>query len=184
MIDDPAGILWIATEAGLSRYDAALGQVTNYSVYDGVPKTTFSEATCASMADGSVLFGTFDNVYRIDPDNFDSVVRPGRLTVTGLNVDGVRTPFKEKIVIPNDCSYFRVEFSSLDFSRGVVPGFSYMLEGYDAGWISASGNSATYSHLHPGRYLFKVRETYPEDVKNTVELTVPLIVRPSKLGIT
>lgn len=179
VIDDPAGNLWIATEAGLSRYDAALGQVTNYSVYDGVPKTTFSEATCASMADGSVLFGTFDNVYRIDPDNFDSVVRPGRLTVTGLNVDGVRTPFKEKIVIPNDCSYFRVEFSSLDFSRGVVPGFSYMLEGYDAGWISASGNSATYSHLHPGRYLFKVRETYPEDVKNTVELTVPLIVRPS-----
>lgn len=179
VIDDADGNLWIATEAGLSRYDVALGQVTNYSVYDGVPKTTFSEATCASMADGSLLFGTLDNVYRIEPEAFEPVVRPCRLMVTGLNVDGVRTPFKEKIVIPHDCSYFRVEFSSLDFSRGVVPGFSYMLEGYDAGWISASGNSATYSHLRPGKYTFKVRETYPKDVKNTVELTVPLIVKPS-----
>lgn len=179
VIDDADGNLWIATEAGLSRYDVALGQVTNYSVYDGVPKTTFSEATCASMADGSLLFGTLDNVYRIEPEAFEPVVRPCRLMVTGLNVDGVRTPFKEKIVIPHDCSYFRVEFSSLDFSRGVVPGFSYMLEGYDAGWISASGNSATYSHLRPGKYTFKVRETYPKDVKNTVELTVPLLVKPS-----
>lgn len=179
VIDDADGNLWIATEAGLSRYDVALGQVTNYSVYDGVPKTTFSEATCASMADGSLLFGTLDNVYRIEPEAFEPVARPCRLMVTGLNVDGVRTPFKEKIVIPHDCSYFRVEFSSLDFSRGVVPGFSYMLEGYDAGWISASGNSATYSHLRPGKYTFKVRETYPKDVKNTVELTVPLLVKPS-----
>ena len=179
VIDDADGNLWIATEAGLSRYDVALGQVTNYSVYDGVPKTTFSEATCASMADGSLLFGTLDNVYRIEPVAFEPVARPCRLMVTGLNVDGVRTPFKEKIVIPHDCSYFRVEFSSLDFSRGVVPGFSYMLEGYDAGWISASGNSATYSHLRPGKYTFKVRETYPKDVKNTVELTVPLLVKPS-----
>ncbi len=179
VMDDADGNLWIATEAGLSRYDVALGQVTNYSVYDGVPKTTFSEATCASMADGSLLFGTLDNVYRIEPEAFEPVVRPCRLMVTGLNVDGVRTPFKEKIVIPHDCSYFRVEFSSLDFSRGVVPGFSYMLEGYDAGWISASGNSATYSHLRPGKYTFKVRETYPKDVKNTVELTVPLLVKPS-----
>lgn len=179
VIDDADGNLWIATEAGLSRYDVALGQVTNYSVYDGVPKTTFSEATCASMADGSLLFGTLDNVYRIEPEAFEPVVRPCRLMVTGLNVDGVRTPFKEKIVIPHDCSYFRVEFSSLDFSRGVVPGFSYMLDGYDAGWISASGNSATYSHLRPGKYTFKVRETYPKDVKNTVELTVPLLVKPS-----
>ena len=179
VIDDADGNLWIATEAGLSRYDVALGQVTNYSVYDGVPKTTFSEATCASMADGSLLFGTLDNVYRIEPVAFEPVARPCRLMVTGLNVDGVRTPFKEKIVIPHDCSYFRVEFSSLDFSRGVVPGLSYMLEGYDAGWISASGNSATYSHLRPGKYTFKVRETYPKDVKNTVELTVPLLVKPS-----
>ena len=179
VIDDAEGNLWIATEAGLSRYDASLGQVTNYSVYDGVPKTTFSEATSASMADGSLLFGTLDNVYRFDPEELEPSLRPGRLMVTGLNVDGVRTPFKEKIVIPHDCSYFRVEFSSLDFSRGVVPGFSYMLQGYDAGWISASGNSATYSHLHPGKYVFKVRETYPKDVKNTVELEMLLVVRPS-----
>lgn len=179
VIDDADGNLWIATEAGLSRYDAASGAVTNYSVYDGVPKTTFSEATCASMSDGSLLFGTLDNVYRIEPEDFEPASRSVRLTVTGLNVDGARKPFKEQIVIPHDCSYFRVEFSSLDFSKGVVPGFSYMLEGYDAGWISASGNSATYSHLHPGKYLFKVRETYPKDAKSSVVHAVPVIVKPS-----
>ena len=179
VIDDIHGNLWIATEAGLSKYDPRLGHVTNFSRYDGVSKTSFSEATCASLANGSLLFGTLDNILRISPDDFETVSRPGCLQLSGLHIDGVRTPFSDRIVIPHDCSYFRIDFASLDFTTSVTPDFSYMLEGYDDKWISASGNSATYSHLSPGRYLFKVREAYPKDGNTYGEISVPVTVEHS-----
>ncbi|MBQ8421774.1 MAG: response regulator [Bacteroidales bacterium] len=156
-VDDASGAVWVATEAGLSKYEPQTGAVTNYTKYDGVKATAFSEATCASLEDGTLLFGTLDNVYMIGPSDFVPVRHDIRLTVSGLSIDGVRTPFEGDITIPHDYSSFRIDFASLDFSTKGREGFSYMLEGYDKGWIPTAGNnSATYSRIPPGRYVFKV----------------------------
>lgn len=163
-VEDSNGLIWIATEAGLSTYDPKTSSVRNYTMYDGVIPTSYSEATCAVADDGSVLFGTYDNVYRIIPERFSSVMTDRRLTISGLNVDGVRTAFSEEIVIPHDCSFFRIDFASLNFSLRDDRTFSYMLEGYDRKWISGAGiSSATYSGIPPGHYEFKVTDKFPVD---------------------
>ncbi len=177
--EDGDGNIWMATESGLSSYDPARSVVRNYTRYDGVKPTSFSEAACATLDDGSVVFGTYDNVYRVVPGRFGDAARDRRLVLSGLRIDDVRTPFADRIVIPHDCSFFSIDFASLDFSSsGSVP-FSYMLEGYDKKWISGSGsNSATYSRIPPGNYVFKVKETYHGD-DPADEISIKVRVKPS-----
>lgn len=179
-VEDNDGVIWIGTEAGLSAYDPEASAVRNYTRYDGISQTSFSEATCASMDDGSVLFGTYDNVFRIVPERFTDAPSGCRLTFTGLNVDGERTPFHDRITIPHDYSFFRISFASLDFSSSSDQHFSYMLEGYDKKWISGSGSHiATYSRIPPGKYTFKVMETYPETGTSPEMISIELRVKPS-----
>lgn len=179
-VEDKNGLIWVATEAGLSTYDPQTSSVRNYTMYDGVMPTSYSEATCAVAEDGSVLFGTYDNVYRIVPERFASTFMDRRLTISGLSVDGKRTAIAEEIIIPHDCSFFRIDFASLNFSYRNEKTFSYMLEGYDKKWISGAGiSSATYSGIPPGHYEFKVTDAFPgnEDPDNVVSIGVR--VRPS-----
>lgn len=172
-VDDSDGVIWMATEAGLSSYDPSTSAVRNYTRYDGVSPTSFSEAACASLEDGSIVFGTYDNVYRIFPDRFKNIEHESRLVLSGLSIDGVRTPFHDRIVIPHDCSFFSIDFASLDFSSGHSTSFSYILEGYDKKWITGSGvNRATYSRIPPGNYEFKVRETYSEEDEGSISIKV------------
>jgi len=178
-IDDNDGVIWMATESGLSSYDPATSVVRNYTRYDGVRPTSFSEAACTSLDDGSILFGTYDNIYRISPERFKNFSRDVRLVLSGLSIDGVRTPFHDRIVIPHDCSFFSIDFASLDLSSSIGTSFSYMLEGYDKKWISGSGvNRATYSRIPPGKYDFKVRESYGEDNEND-SISIEVQVRTS-----
>lgn len=178
--DDGNGDIWIATESGISRYDKSTGEVTNFSRYDGVKPTFYSEATCASLPDGSVVFGTYDNVYRFCPDDFKSVDNYPSLVVSGLTVDGIRVPFSGKLVVPHDYSMFRIDFSSLDFSEGSDLAISYKLDGYDKDWIPASGsNRVTYSHVHPGYYTFMIRPTYAGDDAQVHTYSIGVRVKPS-----
>ncbi len=179
-VDDVDGVIWIATESGLSSYEPSASSIRNYARYDGVSQTSFSEATCTSMEDGSILFGTYDDIYRIVPERFAGHRRNSRLIISGLSIDGERRPFSDMISIPHDCSYFRIDFASLDFSSNPNVSFSYMLEGYDKKWISGSGsNRATYSRIPPGNYVFKVKETYPEGGGTAGTAEIAVRVEPS-----
>lgn len=160
-VEDNNGNIWISTETGLSTYNPQTKILRNLSRYDGVRPTSYSEATCTKAVDGSLLFGTYDNIYHISPEKFADREKSGNISISGLYVDGVRTPFAGEISIPNNSSYFRIDFSSLDFSVTDKQSFSYMLEGYDKNWISGTDNSATYSGIPPGNYVFKVTDSYP-----------------------
>lgn len=178
-VEAPDGTIWIATESGLSSYDPDSGDVRNYTMYDGVTPTTYSESTCACLDDGSILFGTYDNVYRIVPELFEEVPCDDRLVISGLTVDGKRTPFVDRIVIPHDYSFFRISFASLNFGLKNRAGFSYMLEGYDKKWITGGNNVATYSRIPPGRYRFKVAYAGADHETQGEVLETEVVVRPS-----
>ncbi|MBO5418660.1 MAG: response regulator [Bacteroidales bacterium] len=174
-IEDSTGKIWAATEAGLSSIDPSDRSVVNYSRYDGVASVSFSEAACASLDDGTLLFGTLENVLSFKPESFSPSQKNGRLTVTGLVIDGRRTPFDDRIIIPHDYSFFRIDFASLDYSINEDYSFSYILEGYDKDWISTDGTSnATFSGVPPGNYTFRVSASESGEV-----VSMKVRVRPS-----
>lgn len=157
-VADADSDIWVATERGISRISHITGDIHNYTRYDGITPTTFSEATCTILPDSTLLFGTLNNVYRIDPDAFGYAPEDSRLVVSGVSIDGVRVPVSgEEVTVPYDYSFFRVDFASLNFGLRGQMDFSYRLKGYDKDWISAtSSRSVTYSRIPPGRYVFEV----------------------------
>lgn len=176
---DMQGDIWLATESGISRIGGDSGKIANYTKYDGILSTTFSEATCARLADGGIAFGTLDNIHVIIPSDFTYSPEPARLVLSGIEVDGRRVPMGsegEKIVIPHTYSFFRIDFSSLNYKVQHDMRYSYKLDGYDKDWISAgSGSSVTYSRIPHGRYRFMVRSSSGEGDA----VSVPIRVRPS-----
>ena len=181
-ICDSEGNIWAATETGISKIDPDTKRVINYTKYDGMLSTTFSEATCVGLENGMIAFGTLDNVYRINPSDFTYTPEPKRLAITGFRIDGQRIPFdsRERIMIPHDYSFFRIDYASLNFKIQENLSYSYKLEGYDKDWISnESATSITYSHIPHGRYEFMLKAVSAEGPSDAEIVTVPLRVRPS-----
>ena len=174
------GDIWLATETGISKISHCGNSVTNYTKYDGILSTTFSEATCTRLRDGSLVFGTYNNVYRIDPDDFVYTSEPLMLALSGLSIDGKRVPLAGRVEIPHDYSFFRIDFSSLNYRLQGMVNYSYMLEGYDKNWIAGQANSATYSRIPPGKYTFLVKASSSHGEDADIDLaSVKLMIRPS-----
>lgn len=177
---DEDGDLWLATETGISKVEHGDRSVINYTKYDGLVQTTFSEATCSRLRDGTLVFGTYTNIYRIDPDDFVYQSEPLRLAFSGLSLDGKRTPMGREIEIPHDCSFFRIDFAPLNYKLQGMVNCMYKLEGYDKKWIAAPSNSATYSGIPPGKYVFMVSASSSHGNKaDTETLSIEVRVRPS-----
>ncbi len=174
------GDIWLASETGISRISQADGRITNFSQYDGVVPATFSEAACAVTEDGSLLFGTYNNVYMVDPADFVYKKEPADLTISGVSIDGKRVPVAGEIEIPHDYSFFRIDFSALNYRVQERLSYSYKLEGYDKKWISGQSSSAVYSRIPQGRYVFKVSASPSHGEGDDAEVvSVNVRVRPS-----
>ena len=173
--------IWIATERGLSRINRGSGAIVNYTRYDGITPTTFSEATCTVLEDSTLLFGTLNNVYRLDPRSFRYAPEDSRIVISGVSINGRRVPMAgNRIDIPHDCSFFRIDFASLNFRQRGQMNYSYRLEGYDKDWITGSSDrSVTYSGIPPGRYTFVVSASPSEGTSAPELASIGLRVRPS-----
>ncbi len=179
-VEDRNGNIWLATAEGISIVDGQTLKVTNFTRYDGIIPTTFSEATCAALDDGTILFGSFNGIYRIDPASFNFSPEIARLVISGVIVNGQRVPMTGRIEIPHDYSFFRVEFASLNYMVGSGLNYSYKLEGYDKEWLTSSPtHGVTYSHIPPGKYRFVVSVSPEEGSGASQSVGIDIRIRPS-----
>ena len=178
-VDDDRGDIWLATETGISKVSKADRSVVNYSRYYGVVATTFSEAACSRLEDGTIAFGTLNNVYHIDPDMFTYEPQDKHLVISGFAVDGHRIPLADRMVIPHDYSFFNIDFASLNFKIQGNVRYTYRLKGYNKNWIAADGNtSVSYSRIPAGNYTFMVSASTEDGYSDPQTISVDLRVKP------
>ena len=178
-VDDDRGDIWLATETGISKVSKADRSVVNYSRYYGVVSTTFSEAACSRLEDGTIAFGTLNNVYHIDPDMFTYEPQDKHLVISGFAVDGHRIPLADRLVIPHDYSFFNIDFASLNFKIQGNVRYTYRLKGYNKNWIAADGNtSVSYSRIPAGNYTFMVSASTEDGYSDPQTISVDLRVKP------
>ena len=151
----------------------------NYSRYYGVVSTTFSEATCCRLDDGTIMFGTLNNIYHIDPDRFTYSPEDKHLVISGFTVDGKRLPVGGRIVIPHDYSFFSFDFASLNFKIQSTVRYTYRLKGYNKEWIAANGStSVSYSRIPAGKYTFMVSASTEDGYSDPQTVMVDIRVKP------
>ncbi len=67
----------------------------------------------------------------------------------------------------------------MDYTQPLKNKFAYKLEGFDRDWIySGNRHYASYTHLDPGRYIFKVKGTNNSGIWSAKEQSISLIITP------
>lgn len=182
IVEDDEGMLWLTTNAGITRFNPASKALTNYGRLDGLASLEYSESVGVKRKSGTLVFGNLSGFSEFDPGDvrsnylvsktvitdfllFDESISPVQLydgkVILNQSLDRIG-----EIKLEHDHNSFGFQFSALNFESPEKTRFAYILEGYDDDWkyTSAEVRKATYANLSPGNYKFKVKSSSGDDL--------------------
>jgi signal transduction histidine kinase/DNA-binding response OmpR family regulator len=84
-----------------------------------------------------------------------------------------------EILLNHKQSSFTIEFVALNYIQGSKSQYAYILEGLENEWnLVGHKNSASYSYVKPGKYLFKVKGSNNDGLWNNTPATLKIIILP------
>lgn len=181
---DAQGFLWLSTSNGLSRFDPAKGTFKNYYTYDGLPANHMSGATLFAR-DGTLYLGSSGMITVCRPEMMLMNARIPEVVITDFRifdqqaiVDRVGREIRP-IHLSHRDNMVTFDFTALNFTNAQFNQYAYKLEGFDDQWIyCGTKQSATFTNLDGGRYIFHVKAANNDGVWNEAGASVQLIVHP------
>lgn len=183
--DDDKGHIWISTNKGIAEYDPVSKAVNVYDEADGLQSSMFYRRSSYKKRNGELLFGGINGVTRFHPSK---ILRNPHVTpvyITSMMVsNAVLQPspkghLTENIVVAKEVNlpYFKndftITFSSLNFSQSSKNQYMYKLDGHDEEWQEVgTRNSAYYTNVAPGCYVFRVRASNNDNLWNENEASL------------
>jgi len=190
VLGDALGNVWVSTIKGLSRFDPRTESFRNYDVFDGLQGNDFFPRCSAQTPDGRLLFGGVNGLSAFYPSKLVDNPTPPPVVLTEfelfnkpVKIGGKDSPLRQAIHVASSLtlrygqSVFRFQFAALDFTAPQKNRYAYKLDGFDRDWqyTDATRRFATYTHLDPGDYTFRVKASNNDGVWN--EQGVALHVR-------
>jgi len=195
IVEDKKGNLWLSTDKGLSKLINAINfpakpEFRNYGYEDGLQGNEFCPRSCYKGADGKLYFGGPNGFNVFDPDKiientyippivisgFNIFNKPQLLGERGLNKNLDST---EDIVLSYKQSVFSFEFAALNYTSSFKNQYAYKMEGFDKDWnYIGTKNSASYTNLDPGKYIFRVKGSNNDGVWNEKGVALPIVITP------
>lgn len=197
ILSDEFHNLWLSTNKGLSCFTPPKTKrdkplFRNFTTEDGLANDEFNRYGYTKMADGTLVFGGTHGLTWFSPKEVLNTGKPPQIGITGFSIFNTpvdfRTdslvvnkpfPFARQINLNHEQDMFRIEFASMDFGPSSKKQYSYFLEGYDKKWIpGGTTNSATYTNLSPGEYIFRVKGTNADGIWSTEEAKIVICISP------
>ena len=178
-IEDEAGNLWIATQAGLNRLNPQTGSLIGFP-YDRLGHTLrFNEGAPLHTKNGLICFNSSAGIFYFDPEEISNNNFVPQLLVQGFFIAGERHSLNPKETVhihPSDG--IRLQVAAVDLTAPEQVLYSYKLEGADEDW-NHLGNTAMISipPQRPGRYTLRVRSTNGAGLEVDNELSFNIVVR-------
>ncbi|MDR1585117.1 MAG: response regulator [Prevotellaceae bacterium] len=188
---DEMNNLWISTEEGLNKLFLQTGKITSYNTQDGLISNQFIPNASFRCSSSEMLFGTADGAVLFYPSEIkkSSIKEHYPLIFTELRIFGNRVKPKEKasplssssinetakIVLPHNKNYFSISFTLPCYQFSDKTEYSFYLKDYDLNWNRLStSNTASYSKIQPGKYVFFVRACIDQQLQEErqIEITV------------
>ncbi|MES2627392.1 MAG: two-component regulator propeller domain-containing protein [Bacteroidota bacterium] len=197
--------IWISTSNGICRLvyngEKAPLQVNTYGSDDGIGSMEFLYNSSAKTQSGMFCFGGLKGVTVFNPDEVTARKNTFPVVFTGFSV--FNEPVKlhafanglEKIgddyYLPGDISrmneirlsyresVFSFDFAALDYLFPRRNRFAYCMEGFDRKWnYIGTRNSATYTSLPPGEYVFRVKAANSDGAWSPTEARIRIVITP------
>lgn len=189
ILEDANGNLWISSTAGLVKFNPQTGKKQWFDSQFGLQCLNFIERSCLRAADGEMYFGSTNGFLRFYPDSITWLAPLPRIRLTDFLIfnksklellrKDEANGTKYRVEVPYSWSVIGFEYSILNYLSPIKNQYSYILEGFDSDWSSAShSHSTTYTNLDPGTYTFRVRCASSDENRSDEEITVELIILP------
>ena len=194
ILEDDKENLWISSNKGISCFNKLSGIFKNYGVVDGLQGNEFKEQAFCKISNGAFLFGGNNGFNLFYPDKIRNILFDAPLVLTDLRIgnkqiaissDSIKSPLlnnineTKTITLPYNNSAIEFEFASLNYTSKEKKHYAYMLEGFDNDWNEQSEKrTASFTHLDPGTYTFKVKALDNTGHWSPNILSVNLIITP------
>lgn len=176
--EDKDGILWIASEKEIVRYNPADKLHYTYRRQDGLSGLEFNNSVFVSNDsiiwwpnEGGLIYASLKHID--EKRYFTSNPTITSYFTSDREYDFLYTNLSEGIVLPPSDNNILFKFSNMDYTLPYVNVYEYKLEGYDKEWQQQTGiNEAMYKNLPSGDYVFKLRMPGTEVVARSVNIHV------------
>ncbi len=193
ILSDKTGNLWISTNNGLSKYNPLDNTFQNYTMDDGLQSNQFYWNAYYKGKNSKMYFGGINGLNIFYPDsifiernfpkvyitNFQLFNQTVKVTNDKNSILKQSILFTPHITLKRNDYPFTIEFAALVYRSQNKLRYAYQLENFDKTWIytDASRRYATYSHLRPGNYTFKVKTTNVDGVwnENITQLKITIL---------
>ena len=184
--------LWMSTVNGLIMFDPAKDEVRNYHRHNGIDIREFTLHSGIALPDGSLCFAgsngfvTF-HVEAMDKNNNIPPVVLEQLSVNNHPVKvGDESAILDKVLdgmetirLDYNENNFSITYQALNYIYATQNQYAYKLEGYDTDWnYVGERNSAFYTNLSPGKYIFHIKASNNDGVWNEEGRSLAIIVQP------
>lgn len=187
ILEDDGNNLWLSTNNGLCRFNAANGQTKNYTEREGLQSNEFNGgAYFRSPRSGEMFFGGINGFNAFFPERIKDNSYEPPIVITAFRKFNRRVNLGrpitevEEITLSYRDYVFSFEFAALDYT---VPGknkYMYKMEGLDEDWIptAAWNRIATYTTLQPGTYRFRVKGSNNDGIWNETGASIKVNITP------
>ena len=190
IVEDNQGMLWIATDNGLSVFNPKTETFTSFYKNDGLLSAQFYFNGAIRNAKGEIFLGTDGGMMAVMGVN-PSAYYVGKLRFTELLVDN-QPVFAGSDYLDDDISIakemsihesdksFTINFSALNYGSETQGVYLYRMKGYENEWVQLKPgqHSVRYSTLPAGKYEFEVKYTPSIDSDNEQVISIAVKVTP------
>jgi signal transduction histidine kinase/CheY-like chemotaxis protein/ligand-binding sensor domain-containing protein len=195
ILEDDKGHLWLSTNNGLSMFDPATKVFKNFTTENGLQADAFKQGSALKSRTGALYFGGVNGFNSFFPEQIIESPYNPPLVLTKFEIfnkeigvakdDKDNSPLKEdisetkSITLSHSQSVLSFEYASLDFASPGKKKYAYILENFDKGWNYVEDkNTAVYTNIPPGDYIFKVRSQNGEGKWSPNVLNLKVTVVP------
>jgi PAS domain S-box-containing protein len=195
ILEDSLGHLWMSTNNGISRFDPKTETFKNYDVKDGLQSNEFNARGFYKSQDGEMFFGGIKGMNSFYPENIKDNPYIPRIVITDFQIFNRSVPvgkaLNRKVILERSItetdeiklSYkdrvLSFEFASLHFAAPEKNQYAYRMEGLDKEWNDVGNRRfATYTNLHAGEYVLRVKGSNNDDVWNEEGVSLKISVAP------
>lgn len=190
IVEDNQGMLWIATDNGLSIFNPKTETFSNYSRKDGLLSSQFYFNGAIRDAKGKIYLGTDEGLMAVTGVNH-AVHNAARLRFTELLVDNQPVfagsdyldddiSIAKRLCIHESDKSFTIFFSALNYGNDSQGVYLYRMKGYENDWVQLQPgqHSVRYSTLPAGNYQFEVKYIPSFDSDKEQVISVDIKVTP------
>ena len=195
ILEDNSGNLWLGLYRGLIKFNIEHDTISKEYFIKEYQHLVSLRGSSIKTAEGILFFGGGSGLISFYSDSLMKNSVPPEVCITDLLVfnksineksngdkgDGTfkAIPYLDAMDLSYKDRILTFVFSAMDYKDPKKNVYSYLLEGFDDNWNNVgTRNTATYTNIKPGNYIFKVKAANSDGVWNEEPVSMAISISP------